>query len=221
MRFLKVVLNGPLQAWGGHTYENYRPTEIFPTKSGMTGLLACVLGIPREDFDEVVKVDDSYIYAVRCISQGKERGLRPLSGRKLVDFHIVKNVRTTLGKTKNEVTYREYLENKQFVAFLRSTELPAYSLDSLGNALRYPVFTPYLGRKCCAISEPLFGGFFEGNSFEDMFATLSGGPIYSECPPEGEKKCGFLNVRDIKTMPRKFISRNCWYYTPSETIQKK
>ena len=45
-RFLVQKLDGPMQAWGTHTYEDFRPSNLFPTRSGLLGLLgACRVSI--------------------------------------------------------------------------------------------------------------------------------------------------------------------------------
>lgn len=33
--YLILKLEGPMQAWGGHTFEDYRPIQPFPTRSGI------------------------------------------------------------------------------------------------------------------------------------------------------------------------------------------
>ena len=90
----------------------------------------------------------------------------------MVDYHTVRNVRTTTpGKVKNEITRREYLLDAGFVLMAASSgpEAP-YSLDDLGNALRAPVFTLFLGRKACPPTVPFFGGYAEAPCVERAFA---------------------------------------------------
>lgn len=48
-QYLALKLQGVMQAWGGHTYEDLRHTELIPTRSGILGLLAACLGIDRQD----------------------------------------------------------------------------------------------------------------------------------------------------------------------------
>ena len=44
-RYLILRLDGPMQAWGTHTFEDFRPSNLFPTRSGLLGLLGACLGI--------------------------------------------------------------------------------------------------------------------------------------------------------------------------------
>lgn len=211
MRFLRINLSGPMQAWGGHTFENMRPVEMFPTRSGLSGFLACALGIPRERSHEIAKVDASYIYAVREVFP---QNVQPNAGSdvKLVDYHIVRNVRNISGGTKNEITHREYLVGSSFTVFLSCLDGSEYSIEDFGNALKHPGFTLYLGRKCCPLTQPPFGGYFEGNSVEEMFKRHAphGGIIYSEFDAPGKP---FIVVRDMKIAPGKFLNRKFRYFS--------
>ena len=47
--YLIMKLQGSMQSWGSHTYEDYRPSYIFPTRSAIIGLLGACIGIERED----------------------------------------------------------------------------------------------------------------------------------------------------------------------------
>ena len=48
-RYLILRLDGPMQAWGTHTFEDFRPSNLFPTRSGLLGLLGACLGLERVD----------------------------------------------------------------------------------------------------------------------------------------------------------------------------
>lgn len=48
--YMILNLRGVLQSWGGHTFEDYRPSNLFPTRSGLIGLLAACLGIDKKGF---------------------------------------------------------------------------------------------------------------------------------------------------------------------------
>lgn len=218
MKFLRIDLSGPMQAWGGHTFENTRPTEMFPTRSGLSGFLACALGIPRIRPQDVAKVNESYLYAVRETSPSASEKVR-YDETKFVDYHIVQNVRTICGKTKNEITYREYLANMSFTVFLSCIDGAKYTVEDFGEALQHPGYTLYLGRKCCPLTKPPFGGCFEGDSVEEMFKkhAPNGGVIYSEFDAPGKP---FVVVRDVKIAPGKYLNRKVRYFslTPEETV---
>lgn len=213
-----------MQSWGGHTYENHRPTEDFPTRSGITGILSSALGISREQFDKIMEVNLSYKYAVRETYREQTGRFRPVpGGRKLEDFHTVRNVRTTKGKQKepkNEITRREYLTDTSFTAFLASAEDAPYSLEDFAEALKKPVFYIYLGRKSCPLSVPPFGGFYESDCIENLFKDYGpgkGGVVYSEIPPLTLlDSCGRIQIRDREISRRKFIMRECYYFSLPE-----
>ena len=44
--YLLLWLEAPLQSWGADSKFGRRDTLNFPTKSGVTGLLLCALGVP-------------------------------------------------------------------------------------------------------------------------------------------------------------------------------
>lgn len=215
-RFLTMTLQGPLQAWGGHTLETYRPTESFPTRSGLTGLLAAALGIERRDEESLRVLDSSYSYAVREDRFNEEEGgIRPLPpSRKVTDYHTVQNVRTVGGKPKEtEVTYREYLEDTKFTVALRQAGPSAYPLGRLANALRAPHFMLFLGRKACPICCPPFKGFVEAESLEDALRQCRPqiGLVYSEEPPSTAQS-NLTRLRDVPLGGRSFAERNVYFY---------
>lgn len=63
--FLILKLAGPLQAWGGHTFEDFRPSHDVPTRSGLLGLLGACLGVRRDDPDGQQALARSVRFAVR------------------------------------------------------------------------------------------------------------------------------------------------------------
>jgi len=73
-RFLILKLDGVMQGWGGHTYEDWRPTELFPTRSGLLGLLGACLGIDRQDIDRLNALAESVNFAVRVDSRVDQGG---------------------------------------------------------------------------------------------------------------------------------------------------
>ncbi|CAG1771624.1 CRISPR system Cascade subunit CasD [uncultured bacterium] len=72
--FLILKLQGAMQAWGGHTYEDYRPSLIFPTRSAVVGLLGACLGIEREKTEQLKDLNDSFKLTVLAHSRQVENG---------------------------------------------------------------------------------------------------------------------------------------------------
>src|SRR4030043_1355038 len=89
--YLILRLKGVLQSWGGHTFEDYRPSNLFPTRSGLVGLLAACLGIDRKDLETQKALTDSFQYAVRVDKT-------PFRFHKITDFHTVLKARGEAGK---------------------------------------------------------------------------------------------------------------------------
>jgi len=54
-----------MQAWGTHTYEDFRPSNLYPTRSGLLGLLAACLGIERADHAGQAALAASVKFSVR------------------------------------------------------------------------------------------------------------------------------------------------------------
>ena len=56
-RFLILRLDGPMQAWGTHTFEDFRPSNLYPTRSGLLGLLSRHLPIPVEHWQSALRAN--------------------------------------------------------------------------------------------------------------------------------------------------------------------
>jgi CRISPR system Cascade subunit CasD len=144
-------LAGPLQSWGEHSAFTDRDTLRFPTRSGITGLLAAAQGIargePLDKFSQLavtVRVD------------------RP--GMILQDFHTTggglprgRTIPTASGGRRPEgtaivVTRRWYLSDAVFTVALSG---PDDLMMEVGAALRRPHWQPYLGRRSCPPDQPL------------------------------------------------------------------
>ena len=146
--YLILKLEGVMQAWGGHTFEDRRPSELFPTRSGLLGLLAACLGIDRRDDERQRSLAESVIFTVRV-------DCPPL---KMTDYHTVKNSRLdyeSLKSAETIQTWREYLLDAKYTVAVGATETATISLQDIASALTKPVFTPFLGRRSCPLGRPL------------------------------------------------------------------
>jgi CRISPR system Cascade subunit CasD len=216
--FLILKLNGPMQAWGEHTFEGLRPSANFPTKSGLLGLLGACLGIRRNERDRLQSLADSVGMAVRVDRRSvtrKNGQLRPLRVVKITDYHTVKDARedyTGLKSHETIQTWREYLYDVEFTVALWTRPNSAIKLDTLEQAVKLPIFTPYLGRRSCPISRPLFHTTLES---PDVLSALEqvgpyGGTIYTEDTASDRMK----RVRDVPLIhqPRQFGGRNVYVH---------
>lgn len=159
-RFLMLRLDGPMQAWGTHTYEDFRPSNGFPTRSGLLGLLGACLGLERRNHQSLEQLAQSLTFTVRVDRQVARPGTEKLRAKNMLkqrDFHTVLDARKVDGSVNKNpvVSQREYLYDAAFTVAIEEKPGAAYSLERLAQALRRPVYTPVLGRRSCPLSRPL------------------------------------------------------------------
>lgn len=130
MSVMVMQLAGPLQSWGAAARFARRTTEPAPTKSGVIGLVAGALGRDRS-------ADLTDLAALRF-------GIRiDQPGTMIRDYQTAQHFDT--GKSM-PVSERFYLADAVFLAALEGdTDL----IETLHDAIRAPVFLPYLGRRSC------------------------------------------------------------------------
>jgi CRISPR system Cascade subunit CasD len=218
-RFLVLRLDGPMQAWGTHTYEDFRPSNLFPTRSGLLGLLGACLGVERRDREELMHLAESVEFAVRV----DRTALRPERGApqdkdalKLSDFHTVLDARKVDGSANKNpvVSRREYLYDAVFTVTVGERPGAPVSLDRIAGALRRPSFTPVLGRRSCPIARPLLdGGPRDATDAKSLLSTVApvGGVIYAEGELVSEQP---MQIRDVPMhgRHRQFVTRRVYLH---------
>lgn len=170
MSYLLLWLEAPLQSWGVNSKFSRRTTMMFPTKSGILGIILAAMGKGGEQkgllslFAECDLQVDAF---------PKKDNLECLN---LEDFHMVGSgyndsdpwENLLIPKTSDrkkavgggaKLTYRYYLQDMAYGAFLEGSKS---LLDEIGNALNNPVWPIFLGRKCCIPTEMIFQGVYEG-----------------------------------------------------------
>lgn len=134
---LLLRLAAPLQSWGSCSLYDNRDTDYFPTKSGVTGMIAAALGMQREDSLEEL---NSLKFGVRVDFQGTY----------LNDYQI-----TNMGeKLKLNVSHRGYLSDAIFLVGFYTDNIQL--LKKIKNAIKHPKFVLFLGRKSCPPTQPIF-----------------------------------------------------------------
>jgi CRISPR system Cascade subunit CasD len=207
--YLILKLHGPLQGWGTHTYEDYRPSSLFPTHSGILGLLAACLGIARRDQERLQTLDQSIEFAVRADHVMLDDDY-PLSLTKITDFHTVMGARRVDGRASRYpvVSRREYLCDAVFTVAIRESPQPGIRLGELEAAVQKPYYTPFLGRRSCPLSRPLWEQRLDAESFEQVLEQVEPrrGIIYSEWIDREHSR---LQLRDIplRVAKRQFATR--------------
>lgn len=190
-----------MQAWGSHTFEDRRPSELFPTRSGLLGLLAACLGLNRTDVEAQQALTASLQFAVR-IDFDPEKPTKPI---KMIDYHTVKDARKEYqGMKSNQTiqTWREYLQEAKYTVAIWLTKHATISLEALVSAVNKPVFTPFLGRRSCPLTRPLFVDRI--NATDELEALKQvrpkQGTVYSEALADDKPK---LLIRDVPISGRK------------------
>ena len=168
-----------MQAWGGHTYEGFRPSYIFPTRSAVVGLLGACLGMERKDIQKREDLNNSFELTVktekRKITFALKRKFEFAPIRKITDFHTIKDARASNGKPRKEaiLSPREYLCDAEFTLVLDFQANAAYSLTDIKQAVQKPVFTPFLGRRSCPLHRPLFEKIINAKNIKQVLQQLS------------------------------------------------
>ncbi|MDC7227596.1 MAG: type I-E CRISPR-associated protein Cas5/CasD [Spirochaetales bacterium] len=209
MKYLIIKLKGPMQAWGTHTYEGYRPSQSFPTYSGIIGLLAACMGIKRSDTKRLQELSNGLKIAIRVDSVIRDDN-RKCRMHKMTDFHTVKDARVSYTGLKSHetiITKREYLYDSEFTVAVWKLNNEIISLKDIEEAVKKPKFTPFLGRRSCPIVRPLFEKIVESDDEISVFSHCgqAEGVIYSETKSSGIA----MKVRDVPIweQKRQFASR--------------
>lgn len=155
MSVLALRLAGPLQSWGAASRFTRRTTESAPTKSGVVGLLAAAAGVERGD--------DARLAPLAALRFGV-RIDQP--GTRIRDFQTAHHAVTGASMPLSE---RFYLADAVFVAAVEGDQA---LLTGLLDALRAPVYPPFLGRRSCPPSEPVELELYEDGALEDVLASV-------------------------------------------------
>ncbi|MGD0218473.1 MAG: type I-E CRISPR-associated protein Cas5/CasD [Desulfobaccales bacterium] len=216
---LFLRLAGPMQSWGTSSRFQLRRTDIYPSKSGVLGMLLCARGVRREDSEEALEPLNRLLMGVRVDRSGKLDWDYHTAGAKI-------GIRQALdGKSKITQSTKEYetlLSRRQYLydaSFLVALQGDSDMISASANALQNPIWPLFLGRKCCIPAEPVFAGT---GSFDTLTNALSSIPwqprivaidrfdnraprisldIYIEHSPGSEMPIGARIVHDV---PRKF-----------------
>ena len=199
--FLILRLDGPMQAWGTHTFEDFRPSSLFPTRSGLLGLLGACLGLERVDLAGQAQLAASVEFGVRVdqelVRPGREDAVSKRAV-KLPDFHTVLDARKVDGSANKFpiVSRREYLFDAAFTVAVGARPDAPITLARIAEALRRPCYTPSLGRRSCPLARPLLEGApVEATDAQAALAAtpIAGGLVYSE----GHASSQPMRLRDV------------------------
>lgn len=131
MSTLLLRLAAPMQSWGTGSKFNNRMTNREPTRSGIIGMVACAMGIGRND--SLGELDELH-FGVRIDQPGEMDK----------DFQMVHPEEGTKGNPW--LTQRYYLNDAVFLAALEGSD---DLLARIEEALHHPAFPIFLGRMAC------------------------------------------------------------------------
>src|SRR5262249_33497823 len=86
---LALLLDGPMQSWGFASRFTRRTTALFPTKSGIVGLLAAAMGVDKFRPDEAEAIPRLSALNYLVITLPRQKRLRALPVLRLEDFHTI------------------------------------------------------------------------------------------------------------------------------------
>jgi CRISPR system Cascade subunit CasD len=201
---LALRLHGPLQSWGGPTIGDNRPTLSFPTRSGVLGLLAACLGIRRSDGVRLSALARGARVHVRVDARGTP----------LIDDQTIQNHPEASTTRQTIQSKRTYLCDASFTAVVVPGS--AITVAEVEDAVRRPVFAPFLGRRSCVISSPLLlrQVLVPGDPIE-AFADLQPGPVelLTQLQTRDRDEAGtdfYLDLPDYPGALRKIPIRDEW-----------
>lgn len=196
-------LAAPLQSWGEHSAFTHRDTAAHPTRSGLIGLLASALGIPRAQ--AIADGEDREALFARLTQvRFTVRVDRP--GTVMSDFHTVGGgypqhltVPTAKGARRGAdaatiVSTRHYLSDAAFTVAADFTDRGLARLCA--DAVTAPRWPLHLGRRSC----PPGALLLVGADLDDPAAELSRLPL-ARRPPHKQPPSGTVDIRFISDQP--------------------
>jgi CRISPR system Cascade subunit CasD len=189
------------------------------------GLIAAAVGLERGEVPALVRLHQGLAVGVRVDRRGS-RG---------VDFHTTEEVPTADGRTRGNpvVSRRSYLYDASFAVVLTERDGLEPSLEALLEALRYPRFPLYLGRRACVPGVPVLAvpGLLEGADWLEVLAKVplsdphDGGPleVYLEGDVATAERLRTLRLRDelVGPLPRIFAERMVTHSRLEEVVEAR
>lgn len=178
---LILHLQAPMMSFGGVAVDDVRPTEVFPTLSLLTGLVANALGYDHRQTDALAQLQARIRYAARTASPtlaAPDKTAPTAVPRRMVDYQTAdlgqsfmdyRNVAWTTAGTIEErlggtakfattIRRREYLANGFAVVALTLGEGEGPDESAVFAALRHPARPLFIGRQCCLPATPIAHG---------------------------------------------------------------
>lgn len=158
MKTILLKFSGPLQSWGSSSHFQTRRTDLYPSKSAVIGMIAAACGYRRDDDENIRKLNQLH-FAVRVDQPGEIAK----------DYQTAQRFREDKKRPDPKDTYvtqRYYLEDALFIVAVGHEDDDW--IDEIAEALQYPYFPLYMGRR----SYPVPADFFMGCADTDVIAAL-------------------------------------------------
>ena len=222
-KFLVFCLCASLGSFGGYSGHERRNSGNMPYRSAILGLIGAALGIERSDHEGQISLL-KYGIASKLLAENSF----------LRDFHTVQSINSTIkrpnsrksaflaasGKNiKTIITKRDYRTDIA-VAISVWNQGGNWSLEDIAEALKFPKFLLYVGRKSCPLSAPLnpqivsainpidsLSTVYRTDTFNEENNTL--GSIVSDPFPEGKPDL-------TEFIPSEPIDRVRWHFEQKE-----
>ena len=174
MAVLALKLAGPFQSWGTNLKLRDHETDTMPSKSGVIGMIAAALGRKRD-------MDISDLRALRFGVRGDDPGTILRDFQTSHSWKINRTGKEYADAKDSYIGNRYYLQDACFTVCLEGNE---ELLKKCAQALKHPVFPPYLGRRNCVPDPGLVIGIYDGN-LEAVLTTI---------PPQCERNSSYLRI---------------------------
>lgn len=173
--WLALWLDAPLQSWGFESRFERRHTAMFPTKSGVLGLVLAAMGVPKgsdRERETLVAFAEPGMVSVMIPRRHGRHKNQPLPVRRLTDYHTVLGTRTADNpKSRGDYTvptWRDYLMDARFGVLMPGKY---DTVEQAARCLIDPVWGIWLGRKSCPPASPLLVRAQELESAPGLFGT--------------------------------------------------
>lgn len=202
MKYISLYFDEPIQSYGSNSKFDFRNTEIFVTRSAISGMICNALNLfgDQEDFLNLLK--EKIKISVFSFSD-------PII---FTDYQIVGNhdkhkfysLKTEDEKfSSNKIHYKKYLSNAKFGIIIESED--ENLINQINVAFKEPKNILYLGRKCCVLSKTPYVGIYEDKTIAltkiKEFSKLKDIKIYYEITEVDNDSDEIFEIMDV---PLKF-----------------
>lgn len=210
MKTILLKFAGPLQSWGTSSHFESRHTDLYPSKSAVIGMIAAAFGYRRSEDEKIRRLNQLH-FAVRADQEGKITE----------DYQTAHKYKYNPDPVaeRTYVTHRYYLEDAVFLVAIGHEN--DQWMTEIEEALRYPYFQLYVGRRSCPMTADCILGVVDQDVIsvlkkapwqaEDWYKRMHQGPIYmyadAELMPDGRRSFRRDVVSSFAWSGRRYLLR--------------